>query len=200
MKCWAQGFGACRGAITGEHWVPRGIATGPSVDVRGLAFCGTETRTIPWSTALSNMLCERHNNEVSSRLDQEAIRLKRSIGRDVREQPLQRGAFGVATGEPAIVIVFRYQHPAFRALTGDVGLAGVALGIQRVELPVETLLRAFAGVDGAAAFEHRHRGSSARTRQRPSAHSPPRTLFRPKNVQPFHRVPVMARAMADSDW
>jgi hypothetical protein len=22
----------------------------------------------------------------------------------------------------------------------------------------------------------------------------------PKNVQPFHRVPVMARAIADSDW
>lgn len=79
MDCWAKGHGTCRGAITGEHWVPRGIATGPSVDVRGMTFCGNETRTIPWSTALSNMLCERHNHEVSSGLDMEAIRLKRSI-------------------------------------------------------------------------------------------------------------------------
>lgn len=79
MTCWAKGYGECRGAITGEHWIPRGIATGPSVDVRGLTKFGGETRTIGWSSALSNMLCERHNNEDASRLDQEAIRLKRSI-------------------------------------------------------------------------------------------------------------------------
>jgi len=79
MECWAKGYGECRGDITGEHWVPQGIATGPSVDVRGMNFCRENVRTLPWSTALSNMLCARHNNEVSSRLDQEAIRLKRSI-------------------------------------------------------------------------------------------------------------------------
>lgn len=79
MECWAKGYGECRGAITGEHWVPQGIATGPSVDVRGMNFCRTEVRTIPWSSALSNMLCGRHNHEVSSGLDQDVIRFKQSI-------------------------------------------------------------------------------------------------------------------------
>ena len=59
--------------------------------------------------------------------------------------PLQRAA-----GEAAIVVAVRHQHPALGALAGDVGLAGLALGVEAVELHVEPFLAGLAGVDGAA--------------------------------------------------
>ena len=40
--------------------------------------------------------------------------------------------------------------PAFMALARDEGLAGLALGMERVELLLEPFLGGFAGIDGAA--------------------------------------------------
>ena len=79
------------------------------------------------------------------------------------------------------------QHPAFGALAGDIGLAGLALGMQAVELLLEPFLGGFPGVDGAAELADSRLGH---------ARLPD---FSPKKASPFHRVPVMARAMADSD-
>src|SRR5690606_32270629 len=73
-------------------------------------------------------------------------------------------------------------------LAGDVRLAGFALGMQAVELLLESFLGGFPGVDGATEFaDHGLR------------HVRPLWFLSPKNNQPFQRVPVMARAMADSD-
>ena len=69
---------------------------------------------------------------------------------DIPEQALQCGPLQRGAGDAAIVVAVRHQHPAFRALAGDIGLAGLALGIERVELHVEALFRGFARVDGAA--------------------------------------------------
>src|SRR5690606_4507639 len=69
-----------------------------------------------------------------------------------------------------------------------VGLACLALGVEAVEFLFEALLARLAGIDGAAHLAGRGLGH--------------RTLpcFRkPKNKGPFQRVPVMARAIADSD-
>ena len=68
----------------------------------------------------------------------------------------------------------------------DVGERRLALGVERVELHVEALVGRDAGVDGAADFAD----------WRPHFAE----WFRsPKNAGPFQRVPVIARAIADSD-
>src|SRR5439155_7663801 len=69
---------------------------------------------------------------------------------DVGEQTLQRRALHVAAREPAIVVAGPGQCPAPVTLAADVGLAGFALRLERVELLFEPFLGGFAGVDRAA--------------------------------------------------
>ena len=77
-------------------------------------------------------------------------------GLDVGEQLLQGRALQRAAGEAAVVIALADGGPAFRLLAGDIGLAGLALGVEGVELHVEAFLGGLAGVDGAArALRHR---------------------------------------------
>src|SRR4051794_22155714 len=59
---------------------------------------------------------------------------------------------------------------------------------ERVELLVQPLLGRFAGVDRTPQFAGWR-----------LVHVAARRFFRPKKTQPFQRVPVMARAMADRD-
>src|SRR5690606_24398813 len=105
----------------------------------------------------------------------------------------QTGAFQRAAGDAAVVILIADQHPAFRPLTSDVRLAGLSLGMQAVELLFQPFLGGFAGVDGAAQLAD-DLGSFGQL-----CHVRPLWFLRPKKTQPFQRVPVMARAMADSD-
>ncbi len=76
-------------------------------------------------------------------------------------------------------------------LARDVGGARFPLGVERVEVLLQPLLARFAGVDGAAqatlAALVGHGGIC-----RPAG-------FSPKNTRPFHLVPVIACAMADSE-
>src|SRR3984893_17828058 len=69
---------------------------------------------------------------------------------DVGEQALQSGPLDVATREPATLLGGPGQCPALVTLTADVGLAGFALRLERVELLLEPFLGRFAGVDRAA--------------------------------------------------
>ena len=71
-------------------------------------------------------------------------------GPDVGQQPLQRGTLGVAAGESAVVVVLRQADQALALLAGDERLPRFALRIERVELLLEPLFVALAGVDGAA--------------------------------------------------
>ena len=127
-------------------------------------------------------------------------------GPDVGEQALQRRPLHVAAREPAIVIAGPGQYPALVPLAADVGLAGFALRLQRVELLLEPLLGGFAGVDRAALAAR----VSPRHRRSPSARRPgtdagddrrpaERFRFSPKNSGPDHAVPVIFRAIADSE-
>lgn len=112
---------------------------------------------------------------------------------DVRHQPLEPGPFQRATGDAAVVILVAHQYPALGALAGDVGFAGLALGVEAVELLLQTFLGGFPGVDRAAELADDLRFI------RGLRHVRPLWFLRPKNTQPFQRVPVIARAMADSD-
>ena len=70
-------------------------------------------------------------------------------GRDVGQQTLQGRPLHGAAGEAAVVVRGRQHDPALVLLAPDVGLAGLALGVQRVELLLQPLLGGLAGVDGA---------------------------------------------------
>ncbi len=84
-------------------------------------------------------------------------------------------------------------------LAGDIGLAGLPLGIERVELLVKTLLGRLSGVDGAADLPDAFVGwlVPPRTCLTTPGHRGALTVFKPKNRRPFHRVPVIPRAMAE---
>src|SRR5208337_3598582 len=55
-----------------------------------------------------------------------------------------------APGIGSIIVERGENRPTFVLLARDVGLAGFALCIERIELLLETFLRRFPGVDGAA--------------------------------------------------
>ena len=69
---------------------------------------------------------------------------------DVGQQPLQRRPLQGRARDAAIVVAVGHQHPAFGLLAGDIGLAGLALGVERVELLLQALFGGLAGVDRAA--------------------------------------------------
>ena len=68
--------------------------------------------------------------------------------------------------EGAVVVAVRDQPPALVGLALDIGLAGLALGIERVEFQVEVMLGRLAGVDRAALGFGEH--SFPRARHSPS--------------------------------
>jgi hypothetical protein len=126
---------------------------------------------------------------------------RRPAALDIRQQALQGRPLQRAAGHAAIVVAVGHQHPALGALAGDVGLAGLALGVEAVELHVEPLLARLAGV-GTRSAELLHRAgmvASARVDLRLMP-ADLRWFLRPKKVQPFQRVPVMCRATEESDW
>src|SRR6516162_3994621 len=106
-----------------------------------------------------------------------------------------------SAGEPIVVIPRAQAHPAFVALAGDEGLAGLALSLQRIEFLFEPLLGGFAGVDGAVnpcvppcaeAHWTRHRPISAPATARAR-------VVRPKNRGPDQWTSVIRSAIAVSD-
>src|SRR5262249_11159357 len=69
-------------------------------------------------------------------------------GLDAGQQALQRRPVHVAAAEATVVVRLRQADPAGMGLALDVGLGCFALGIERAELPVESLVGRFARVDG----------------------------------------------------
>ena len=71
-------------------------------------------------------------------------------GPDIGQEVLQGRAVEGGAREAAVVVVVGNEPPALMRLALDIGLAGFALGIERVEFEVEIMLGRFAGVDRAA--------------------------------------------------
>ena len=127
--------------------------------------------------------------------------MRRDAEEGVGEQPLQSRPIHRRAGEPAVIITRGKANPAFVALTGDEGLAGFALRLQRIELLLEPLLGGFAGVDRTsdgpvpprpAGSSVRHAVASARTELRAR-------LVTPKNRGPDQCAPVIRSAITVSD-
>ena len=113
---------------------------------------------------------------------------------DIGKEPLNGWSFEGGSRETAIVIQGGEGNPTLAGLTQYIGLASLALGIQRVEGLFETLLSRFARIDCAPNLLLGYGAT-------PSDDSP--RLERagrssiPKNRGPDHRVPLMARATSE---
>ena len=59
---------------------------------------------------------------------------------DILEKPLQGGTLHGAARQPAVIVTGRKGDPAFVLLAGDIRLARLALGVERVEVLFETFL------------------------------------------------------------
>src|SRR5215472_6346709 len=114
-------------------------------------------------------------------------------GPDVSQQALQRRAFQVAAAVAAVVIARGQRRPAGMSLAVDVRFGRLALGIQRVEVLVESFLGAFAGVDGAAHRGRRRLGFTG------LGHDFCPFAVRPKKKCPEQCAPVTALATALSE-
>ena len=128
-----------------------------------------------------NQLCEigERAGKAIDLVDHDHIDL---AGLDIGQQLLEGRAVEVTAGVCGVVILLGQGPPSLERLALDIGLAGLPLGVQRVEFLLKAMLGGFAGVDGAAedfgVICHRCLLSAADRS--------------PKNRGPFHFVPVIA--------
>ena len=61
-------------------------------------------------------------------------------GPHVCQEPLQGRPVGIAAGEATIVVFRADQRPAGMDLTADIGLRGIVLGIERIEVLLQPLV------------------------------------------------------------
>ena len=73
MKCWASALGDCGDVQSGEHYVTKGLFKGKTVIVGGYDWLNGNTKEIGLSSLTANILCNKHNSQLSA-LDAEAIR------------------------------------------------------------------------------------------------------------------------------
>ena len=130
---------------------------------------------------------------------------------DVGQQPLERRPLQGAAGVAAVVVQLGQQDPAFALLADDEGLACLALGVERVEVLLQPLLAALAGVDRAAEFglaaviidraSLSHGTPPTRPDVRPSfeTYRCPASDVRPKNRGPDQCALVISWAILVSD-
>jgi hypothetical protein len=63
--CWAEPIGGCSKEWSREHIVSESTLAGPEITIRGFPFLQGKSRTLPKSQFKSNILCRKHNNELS---------------------------------------------------------------------------------------------------------------------------------------
>src|SRR5262249_24278976 len=114
-------------------------------------------------------------------------------GPDVGYEALQRRAVQVAAAVAAVVIARRQRRPAGMGLAVDVRFGSLELGVQRVEILVESFFGAFAGVDGAAPRGRHRLGFTG------LGHDLGPFSVRPKKKCPEQCEPVTALATALSE-
>src|SRR5580692_6421173 len=119
-------------------------------------------------------------------VDDNNIKLPRA---DIVQQSLQVGTIGGSTRISAVIISRPDQGPAGMGLTFDISRGSFVLGVQRIELLVESVFRGDAGVDRTAdGPDRRSLHDRAFVSNRSSL------SLRPKKRGPFHLVPVIAKA------
>src|SRR3984893_15277051 len=130
-------------------------------------------------------ICQRPRQAVDL-IDHDDVNLP---GADIVQQLLKVRSVSEPTGIPPIVIAGTDQGPTGMGLAFDIGGGGIVLGVQRVELLVETMVGGDPGIDRTAdRFDRRSLHDRVSTAERFSLSR------RPKKRGPFHLVPVIAKA------
>lgn len=78
MACWARSRGDCKGGITREHIVSKGLFTTGGVRVKGLHWCPDGAVDIGLGAAVVKNACAYHNSSLS-RYDMGAIALQAQV-------------------------------------------------------------------------------------------------------------------------
>jgi hypothetical protein len=87
IECWAAVLGDCAGGRSREHVISDGIFDGARITAYGLKWCKDRPVEISLASAVSRILCKRHNERLSV-FDAEAARLSRFLAANVLHQPL----------------------------------------------------------------------------------------------------------------
>jgi hypothetical protein len=82
-KCWAECLGNCSDTLSGEHIVSKGLFVNDVVAVQGLDWCKDEPKNIGLNSLTRNILCTRHNSELSP-VDEAAIEAFNAYRESVR--------------------------------------------------------------------------------------------------------------------
>ncbi|KAF0249507.1 MAG: hypothetical protein FD167_1091 [bacterium] len=99
-KCWAKSLGDCDRGLSLEHFVSKNLFPDGKVTVAGFNWLKGEHKTLPINSVAANVLCVKHNNDLSE-LDT-AIKQFSNIVKNIeaREAVLKSvGAFGLKTNE-----------------------------------------------------------------------------------------------------
>jgi|SaaInlV_120m_DNA_4_1040238.scaffolds.fasta_scaffold04930_2 hypothetical protein len=86
VKCWASSLKNCKDDITREHYISDGLFSKKSVVVSGFEWCRGKPQKIGLSSAVSKILCSRHNNELSD-YDSEAKKITDFLQHNLKENP-----------------------------------------------------------------------------------------------------------------
>ena len=79
--CYAAVLGDCDGKLSGEHYISAALLTvigGDHVELTGARFFGSRGKKLSVARATANILCTRHNNDLSD-LDDTATRFFRAL-------------------------------------------------------------------------------------------------------------------------
>src|SRR5262249_31722986 len=115
-------------------------------------------------------------------------------GLDIGQETLERRAVEIAAAIATVVVAGRKRSPTGMGLAVDVCFGGFPLGIERVEILVQTFLGAFARIDGATQRRGRRRFRLACV-----GHDFAPFSVRPKKKCPEQCEPVTALATALSE-
>ncbi len=64
-NCWAHNYSECKGKISREHYISKGVFEQQFIYVKGFKWCKEAEKKISIANLTSKVLCERHNNELS---------------------------------------------------------------------------------------------------------------------------------------
>jgi hypothetical protein len=65
-RCWASCLGECAGGTSGEHLVSQALFPDDKITVQGMSWCLKEPKTIGLASLTGNILCRKHNSDLSS--------------------------------------------------------------------------------------------------------------------------------------
>jgi hypothetical protein len=87
--CWAEPLGGCSTEPSGEHILSKSTLDGPEITIRGFPFLQGKPLTLHKSQFQSNILCRKHNNELS-RVDEAGTNAFDTLGDLAGAKPPRR--------------------------------------------------------------------------------------------------------------